>query len=109
MLINWYLYDNQTLIVNDLNVKCEFSNNVLIYKNEDSTNEININKETYIRENNEYKLEIDFKKKTMELYMNELKNSFLLDIECLFTKNKDKIILEYKYDEEIKKIIIEML
>ena len=108
--ICWQLYNNDELIVNNENAKCEYQDSVIKYEEDDGLNTIDLNKKSYIRENKEYRMEIDFANNTFNFLLKEKKRELsnkLLSSELII---KDDIItLKYALDNEEKKIIIQML
>ena len=58
-LINWQLFINGDLHINNESVECEYEKNKFIkYKEKDAINIIDIEKKVYIRENSEFKYTI---------------------------------------------------
>ena len=106
MVINWQFYSNKRLIDDFKNITCKVKNNEIIVSFNDSRNIINIFSETYKRENEDYQMLIDFKRKTVSFLLKDIK-PLEYDIDCHFRKEKNVIYLTYKIDDEEKKIIIE--
>lgn len=108
--IRWQLYNNDKLIINNDNAKCEYQDNVIKYDEDDGLNTIDLNKKSYIRENKEYRMEIDFANNTFNFLLKEKKRELsnkLLSSEL--TIKDDIITLKYALDNEEKKIVIQML
>lgn len=108
--IRWQLYNNNELIINNENAKCEYQDNVIKYEEDDGLNTIDLNKKSYIRENKEYRMEIDFANNTFNFLLKEKKRELsnkLLSSEL--TIKDDIITLKYALDNEEKKIVIQML
>ena len=60
-VINWQLISNNNEVINNKCVECEFQNNIIEYKEDKFTiNIIDLNKNIYKRENEEFIFEIDF-------------------------------------------------
>lgn len=108
--INWQLYNNEKLIINNENVLCDYNDKIIKYKEKDGINIINLKEEQYMRENQEYMMQIDFKNNTFKFILKE-KNHILNDslTSSKMVILKDTITMMYKLDEEEKKIIIHLL
>ncbi len=70
-------------------------------------NVIDLINKTYSRKTNEYEMIISFATKMCELKYDE-EHSFKFDIESFFKTKNDLIHIEYAFDEEIKKLIINL-
>lgn len=103
------LIDGKTIIKNE-NVECEYKVNKFIkYNEKDTLNTIDIDKQEYKRENNEFIFKIEFKNEIFSYTLKE-NNLYLEDnIDCQFFIKNDEISFKYKLDDEIKEIIIQML
>lgn len=105
---NWILYSDGKIVDKKLGIEVEFTDNRIIYQEEDILNIVDLEKKTYLRESSEFKFYIDFTNKTFSYLLKE--NNYKLEntLECNI--NIDNIItLEYKIDNEIKKILIQIL
>lgn len=101
--INYILYtDNNKEIEKE--VEANYIPNKLL---EFEENVIDLDNKTYTRKTTDYEIIIDFATKICEIkYDNE--HSFKFDIESFFKVNDDQIHIEYAFDEEIKKLIINL-
>jgi len=108
--INWKLINNNEVIINNENIECEFDNNIIKYiEDKETINLIDLDKEIYIRENNEFIFEIDFKNRLLNYILKE--NDLSINnasIEASFIKD-NPIILKYNLGDEEKEIVIHIL
>ena len=108
--INWKLISNNNEVVNNEFVECEFVNDILKYLENDTMNIIDLNKNIYIRENDEFTFEIDFNNRLFNYILKKEELSIenaVIDAEI--KKNNSDILLKYNLGDEIKEIIIQLL
>ncbi len=95
--------------------KIEYSNIPCIYTNNTYTMilddiKTSINEDLLIRENNEFRFNLDIKNKTAIYLLKEKNVSFDIKIEKInIKKEKSNIILEYKLESDEEKTIIEII
>ena len=89
---------------------CEYNNNIIIYKEDNVKNIINLNTQEYERDTEDYKFNLDFDHNTFKYTLKE-KNYVFGDKlkEGKIRKEEKKIIIIYGIDKDRKKIIIEFL
>ena len=108
--ISWQLYNNEEIIINNENGLCEYKDNVIIYEESDGINTVDLNNKTYLRENDDYKMKIDFKNNTFNFFLKkhqkELSNKLLSSSMVI---EDEFITLKYALDKEEKKVIIHLL
>jgi hypothetical protein len=104
--LNWTLKNNDKILIARKNQKALLEDkHLLIYKKDLESNKINLLEKKYLRETDEYLMEIDFKEKTCSfLFPKEGKTTF--DIECKLNETEKYIEMCYKIDDNIKKIEI---
>lgn len=109
-LINWRLLEDEKVIINN-NIECEYEINKFIKYEEDQNivNIINLHDQIYIRNSDEFILKIDFKKALFSYTLKENNLTLENTIDCNFQKKDKAYILTYKLNEEVKKIIIQLL
>lgn len=99
------------MIINKEKVICEYEENKYIkYIEEDNIiNYIDLVNDIYTRETSEFTFKIDFNNKKISYLLKEKNALFESDLnKCNIIKNNE-IILNYKIDDEDKKIIIQIL
>lgn len=108
-MINLSLLSNDSIII-DKKIECEYLLDKFIkYKEDNNTsNYINLEEKTFIRENNEFIFKIDFKNSLFNYKLKDNNITVEDKIECSFIIKDNKFILSYKLDEE-KRIIIHLL
>ena len=110
--IDWILFNNKKKILEYKNVVCEINNNCWHF-NEDGNiiNIIDLNKNIYQRESDDYILQVDFKKKKYYLTLRgkEKNTLFTMNLECASIEKEEDIHLKYKIDDEEKEILIHLL
>lgn len=109
--INWNLYSDGKLVVENNNIECEYEeNNFIKYvENNDTFNVVNLKDNEFTRENNDFIFKIDFKNNEFSYLLKE-KNITLNDkLICNIIKEKDYIKLIYQLDEEEKELVIQIL
>ena len=102
------MYNDNKIIVNNKKVKCEINNNIIIYKEDNISNIIDLNKEIYIRESDEFKFLVDFKKREFAYTLKDIDKTILHNLTKCSIKNDKDIELIYSIDDEEKKIIIHL-
>lgn len=109
--INWKLISNNNEVVNNEFVECEFDNNIIKYlENNNTMNIIDLNKNTYKRENDEFAFEIDFNNRLFNYILKKEELSIEnASIDADIKKNDSEILLKYDLGEDIKEIIIQLL
>ena len=108
--INWQLYSNDKKIIDYKNIECALEKDkLIIFKENLTTNTIDIQNKKYLRENNDFLFEIDFLNKSFKYVLKENNLTFQDNLEYCTFINKDKITMQYTLDNEIKKIIIQIL
>lgn len=109
--INWSLYNENKLIIEKKGIVCSSSdNNVINFIDDTNTyNIVDLNNETFIRENQEFLFEINFRNSTFIYILKEKNIKLENSIKCYLDKNNKNIELKYNLDEEEKKIIIQIL
>ena len=110
-LINWQLLSNNNEVVNNQKVECEFNNNILKYVEDNNTvNIIDIDNKTYLRENDEFTFNIDFKNRCFNYILK--KDNLSIEnakLEAFLEQDENIISLKYNLGEEEKKIVIQLL
>ncbi len=106
--INWQLFDNNKEIISKKNVEAYYEyNKIFIYEEATEKNVYDYKKNTYSRKTNEYEMVIDFSDKTCSFDFGS-EGSCTIDIECKSHVKFDEIILEYKIDDSIKKLVVQI-
>jgi len=109
--INWRLLNDGIIVIDNKNIECEYEVNKFIkYKENDNTiNYIDLEKQLYIRDNNEFMFKIDFINKVFN-YNLKSENVMLEDsIKCQFKISNNVVEMKYNLDDEEKSIIIQIL
>ncbi len=108
--INWQLFNNDELIINNENVECEYKDKIIKYKEEDGINIIDLENQIYKRDSKEYLMQINIKNNTFKFTLKE-KNRILSDnlTNSSIEKKDNDIIIKYQIEDEVKKIIIHLL
>ena len=105
--INWKLYNKGKKIIDLKNIECEYNKNILTIKLNDGTNIIDLNKKKFIRKNENCDMTIDFINKIVKFKLDD--NRVLdFDLNCNMDITNEKIIINYKIDEEMQ-IIVERI
>lgn len=105
-VIDWLLYDNEKLVVCHNNKNCFYEKNrCLIYISDNEENNLDFEKNKFIRKTPEMEMVIDISKETCKFDFQE-NGTCEVDIHCKLIQNNEKIELTYNLDEEIKKLLI---
>ncbi len=104
--ISWLFFDNDKLLISrkEQDAFC-YPGKYLIYDYKEEYNKIDLINLIYYRKTKEYNMEIDFNNKICKFIFDD-KNILKFDLDCLIKINEDKIIIKYKIDDNMKKIII---
>lgn len=110
-LINWQLSSNNLVVLKRDSVECEFVNNIITFHEDENTiNEIDIDKKTFRRENKDFMFKIDFINQTFNYHLKiedlSIENA---QIDANLKTYNDHIILQYNLGDETKEIIIHIL
>jgi len=110
-LINWKLFSDGLVVINNESVECEINNNILKYYEDEFTyNIIDLNKKIYIRESNEFTFKIDFNNRCFDYILKKDELSIEnAKVEAELEQVNNEIYLKYNLGEEEKKIIIQIL
>lgn len=105
--IKWQLISNNKEVINE-EVECEYENNIIRYLEDNNTiNIVDLNKDIYIRENEEFTFKIDFKNRLFDYILKKEELSIEnAAIDAEISKDNSKIHLKYNLGEEEKKEII---
>ena len=108
--INWQLFNNDELIINNEDVECEYKDNIIKYKEKDGINIIDLENQIYERDSKDYLMQINIKNNTFKFTLKE-KNRTLSDnlTNSSIEKKDNDIIIKYQIEDEVKKIIIHLL
>ncbi len=106
---NTWLYKNNELVIENLNIDCNYIDNIITYKEDNNINTIDILNELFIRENDDYKIIINNQDNKMEYIIKENNNSFFLDINSNFIINDKEILIEYNIEDESFNIKVQLL
>ena len=106
--IDWKVYSNNKLIIDNNNVKCNlYSSNIIEFKDEYGKHIIDLENKTYSKVGNDNKMVIDFIAKTCE-FIFEKNEKCTFDIDCNIKIKENHIEILYSFDEDEKKILIEL-
>lgn len=108
-IINWQLLSNNKEVISE-KVECEFDNSILKYIEKDNTiNIIDLENETYTRDNEEFTFKINFKNRLFDYILKKeelsIENAV---IDAKMAKDDNVIKLKYNLGEEEKEIIIHL-
>ncbi len=104
--IDWQLFSDNELIINMENVPAIFEySNKLVYNNDSEENSFDYKKNIFTRKTSDINMEINFDTKTCKFIFEEEGNC-IFDIECSKNITDELIILEYKIDDSLKKLVI---
>ena len=98
--IDWYLYNNNDIIIKTEKVWCEINNNIIKYRDDNCLNIIDLNKDIYIRDNEEFNFKIDFKTNEFMYTLKDIDKSILHNLTKCSIKKDNDIELIYSIDEE---------
>lgn len=89
----------------------EFDNNIITYYESNKLRSkmvIDLNKETLVKENIDYKISLDFKKNN-EIYLKKENGKIDLDIKLLkFKKDDNKLIINYQIVDSKEEVLLEI-
>lgn len=108
-LINWKLYNNENLVIDDSNKYCDYIDDEIIYIENGYFNKVSLITKKFIRENNEYKIELDFNNNEMVYLLKEKGVRFSTEFKGSININGDEIKVKYNIDEDDLLIIIQIL
>ena len=102
------IYNNAELVLVNRDIECKYIiDNLLEYKDDYGIHIINLIDNIYKKSSNTEQMIIDFNKNNCQIKTSDgYELSF--DIKSNIEKNKDKIVLEYIFDKEQIRIIIDM-
>lgn len=104
MKINWKLYNNKKLIINDIGVPALWDNSKVIHEDKYGKHTVDIKHKVYNRINNDNEVIVDFSNNLFIVKFDTQELKF--DIETRYKETKDEIRLWYSYGEEEKEIVI---
>lgn len=106
--IDWKVYSNNKLIIDNNNVKCILDSlNKIEFEDEYGKHIIDLENKIYSKIGNGNKMIIDFFKKTCEFIFEE-NEKCTFDIDCNIKIEENYIEILYNFDEDDKKILIEL-
>lgn len=108
-LINWSLFTNELLVIEYKSIYCDYNDKVVIFKENDYINTIDLNKIKYIRENDEYKIEFDFNKLIYSVFLKDKKLNLSDRFIGSITNNNNIIDIKYNIDGNNMKLLIHLL
>jgi len=106
--ISLKIYQNDKMIESAESIRCINRDSYIVFNHNDVTNKIN--KDKYIRENNDYQIEFDINEKKGLLLLKKEQLKFDLPIDKLSYQEDNKIILisKLKDDKDTTKLEIEI-
>lgn len=102
--VDWQLYSENNLIINNQNVEAEFNQNNIVYNDEFGKHIIDRKNKIYERIDNEDYMIINFNKNTITFKFNG--ETLEYDITSEYKEGENKISLIYSLGEEEKRIVI---
>lgn len=102
--INWQLYIEDTLIINNLNVEAEVTNENICYTDEFGKHIIDKLNRTYQRIGDSDEMIIDFKKNSITFKFDGQVLEY--DIESSFETNDKSVFIVYTLGDEKKKLLV---
>lgn len=106
--INFSLYSNQELLINR-KINCEYINEELSFIESGILNKIDLNNKVYIRENEEYIININFLTNVMKIYLKNEKLEISVTIKGNFVRDNNTIHIKYTFEDNDIEIIIQLL
>jgi len=110
-MINLFLYNGEELVLQKNNIYCTKNNNSLNFEFDQMSHQIDLENQTFLRENDEYTLFLDILNKKCELSLKKEQYTLQLEVEyAILLKNKNKIEISYliETDNRENKLIVEL-
>ena len=107
--VNWYLYEQENLLVENLNVECDVNSNEIMYKEDNYVNNIDLQKKIFIREDSNFKMILDYDKQEFIYTLKEINKTFTTNIKIDFDIKENEICISYILEDSKLKILIHML
>ncbi len=104
MYINWKLLSDNKVIIDEVNKKVDFQNNILTYEDKYGVHTVFIDKKIYERKSPDNIFRVNFFNNTLDVIFD--KHNLTYDIVSKFSKNEEEIRLYYSLGDEEKMIII---
>ena len=108
-LINWRLYSNNKLVIENLNKCCDYIDDEIIYIEDEFINKVSLIMKKFTRENKEYKFELNFNNNEMIYNLKDNNIKLSTEFKGNIRINNDEIYISYNIDEEDLLIIIQLL
>lgn len=106
--VDWKVYSNNKLIIDNNNVKCNLDySNKIEFEDEYGKHIIDLENKTYSKDGKDNKMKINFTEKTCE-FIFEKNEKCTFDIDCNIKIEENYIEISYSFDEDEKKILIEL-
>ncbi len=104
MLINWKLFNNKEVVIDDANKEASFDNGVITYIDDYGIHKIDQNKKVYEKSNSDGIVKIDFKNNLLVIECDQFKQEY--DIKTFYEQIDNIIRLTYFIGDEEKIIEI---
>lgn len=107
--INWYVYNNNKLLVARKNQPAIYDGkNYLIYEKDDEYHKIDFSNKVFIRKTKEYDMEVDF---TNNICTFNFDKEGMSKVEVItnFKFKNEKLKMDYKIDVDVAKIVVEII